>query len=150
MTEQDWHEASEAALALFAFGAQKADEKGLILVDTKYEFARDNDGQLMIVDELHTPDSSRYWLKDSYQRRFDQGLEPESIDKEFLRLWFAEHCDPYHDEVLPKAPDALICELSARYIRLYEMITGIEFQYPEPLNPVMERISRNLLLTQPA
>lgn len=144
MTEKDWQEASQAALRLFSFGAQKAFEKGLILVDTKYEFARDEQGQLMIVDELHTPDSSRYWLAESYQSRFEQGLEPESIDKEFLRLWFAKHCDPYHDKVLPEAPEDLICELSARYIRLYEMITGFEFQYSECSMPATDRIYKNL------
>ncbi len=73
-------------------------------MDTKYEFGKDADGKIILVDEIHTPDSSRYWLADSYAERFAKQLEPENIDKEFLRLWFAENCDPYKDEVLPEAP----------------------------------------------
>ncbi|HCJ94974.1 MAG TPA: phosphoribosylaminoimidazolesuccinocarboxamide synthase, partial [Sphaerochaeta sp.] len=100
-------------------------------VDTKYEFGRDCDGTIRIIDELHTPDSSRYWIADTYAERLSRGEEPENIDKEFLRLWFRKVCDPYHDEVLPKAPEELVVELSLRYIRLYEMITGQQFPFDE-------------------
>lgn len=96
----------------------------------------------MLIDEVHTPDSSRYWLKESYQSRFAENKEPENVDKEFLRLWFKAHCDPYKDKVLPKAPDDLVVELSSRYITLYEMITGSEFRTDDI--PVKERISKNL------
>lgn len=97
----------------------------------------------MLIDEIHTPDSSRYWQADSYQARIDAGQEPQNFDKEFLRLWFKEHCDPYKDEVLPKAPDEMIVELSHRYIQIYEQITGQKFE--TDLNtPILERIEKNL------
>jgi len=127
MTAEEWDYASNAALALFAFGVKTAQQKGLILVDTKYEMGRDAGNNILLIDELHTPDSSRYWLADSYEERFMAGKEPVNMDKEFLRLWFAEHCDPYHDALLPEAPEELVTTLSARYIQLYEMITGCGF-----------------------
>lgn len=83
-----------------------------------------------------------FWLKDSYEQRIREGKEPENIDKEFLRLWFKEHCDPYKDKILPEAPAELIIELSARYIRLYEMITGKTFSVLDV--PVRDRMTRNL------
>jgi phosphoribosylaminoimidazole-succinocarboxamide synthase len=144
MSAEDWEYCSQTALKLFAWGQEKAQENGLILVDTKYEMGLDPDGEIIVVDELHTPDSSRYWLADSYEERFRQGLEPENIDKEFLRLWFREHCDPYRDEILPKAPEALVVELSQRYIQLYEMITGQAFPFPDDSQPALERIQNNL------
>lgn len=131
MEAEDWEVVAAKALELFEFGRQKALEHGLILVDTKYEFGKDADGVIRIIDELHTPDSSRYWLADSYQSRFDRGEEPLNIDKEFLRLWFRKVCDPYHDAVLPEAPPALVTELSLRYITLYEMITGNPFPFEQ-------------------
>jgi phosphoribosylaminoimidazole-succinocarboxamide synthase len=72
---------------------------GLLLVDTKYEFGKASDGSILLIDEVHTPDSSRYWIAASYEDRQSQGMEPENIDKEFLRLWFRNNCDPYHDKV---------------------------------------------------
>lgn len=144
MSAADFAAASEYALALFEFGTQKAAERGLILVDTKYEFGVDAHGQITLIDEIHTPDSSRYWLAPSYAERFAQGLEPENIDKEFLRLWFVEHCDPYKDAVLPNAPEELIIKLSSRYIQLYEMITGQQFHFTQTLN-VNERILQRVV-----
>ncbi len=117
----------QTALALFNRGTEIARRNGLILVDTKYEFGLDEKGDIVLVDEIHTPDSSRFWIAESYQNRFNEGKEPESIDKEFIRLWFRKHCDPYNDKVLPDPPTELVIELSRRYIRLYEMITGKEF-----------------------
>jgi len=99
----------------------------LILVDTKYEFGVATDGEILLIDEIHTPDSSRYWLADSYVARLAEGLEPDMIDKEFFRLWFRERCDPYKDAVLPVPPDELIAELASRYIQLFEKITGEVF-----------------------
>jgi phosphoribosylaminoimidazole-succinocarboxamide synthase len=124
LTEDEWGYASEKALALFSFGQKLAAERGLILADTKYEFGVDEEGEIILIDEIHTPDSSRYWLADSYKTRLAAGQEPEMIDKEFFRLWFRERCDPYKDKVLPEAPDDLIAELAARYIQLFEKITG--------------------------
>ena len=95
-----------------------------MLVDTKFEFGLADDGTCVLIDEVLTPDSSRYWLAHSYEARHAAGQEPENIDKEFLRLWYRERCDPYKDEVIPAAPDELVCELSRRYILLYELITG--------------------------
>lgn len=144
MTADDWAHCRDAALALFAFGQEKAAEHGLILVDTKYEMGRDADGTIRLIDEIHTPDSSRYWLADSYQQRIAAGQEPENVDKEFLRLWFKEHCDPYADAELPKAPDDLVVELGRRYVFLYERITGRAFEFPDPSVPIGDRIKNNL------
>lgn len=144
MTKDDWEQASALALKLYEKGVEIAKRHGLILVDTKYEFGRDSQGNIMVVDEIHTPDSSRYWLADSYDDRIDAGLEPENIDKEFLRLWFAKSCDPYKDEVLPQAPEELIIQLSSRYIQLYEMITGTNFDFGENGEDAQERILKNI------
>lgn len=144
MTEEDWEIASHAAMRLFEFGVETAKRNGLILVDTKYEMGKDAEGNIVLIDEIHTPDSSRYWLASSYEQRFLQKLEPENIDKEFLRLWFAKECDPYHDKELPVAPDDLIVTLSSRYIQLYEMITGNTFKFPDASNAMTQRIMRNI------
>lgn len=145
MTQADWDYASRKALELFEFGQRMAASHGLILVDTKYEFGKDANGVITLLDEIHTPDSSRYWIAATYAERFTNGLEPENIDKEFLRLWFKDHSDPYKDKDMPKAPSDLIVELSRRYIRLYETITGQTFQFPDPnINP-SERIKKNIV-----
>jgi phosphoribosylaminoimidazole-succinocarboxamide synthase len=130
------------ALSLFARGQELAARSGLILVDTKYEFGTDADGALVLIDEIHTPDSSRYWQRDSYAARFAAGEEPHYFDKEFLRLWFRDHCDPYKDAILPPAPPDLVQELSRRYVAMYEQITGGKFEYGE--TPILPRIERNL------
>lgn len=143
MSLKDWERAEEAAFKLFAFGTEVALKNNLILVDTKYEMGKDAEGNIVLVDELHTPDSSRYWLADSYEKNFSKNLEPEYIDKEFLRLWFKDHCDPYNDKVLPEAPQELIAELSNRYIKLFELITGNKFYYPDSIN-IHERIRKNV------
>ncbi len=143
MTKEDWEYTSKKALELFRFGQAEAQKNGLILVDTKYEFGKDEHGTITLVDEIHTPDSSRYWIASSYQERFNNGLEPENIDKEFLRLWFKENCDPYNDEELPAAPEELVAELSSRYIQLHEMITGQKFQFPQDNQNIQERIRNN-------
>jgi phosphoribosylaminoimidazole-succinocarboxamide synthase len=138
-----WDHAAEVVLALFTYGQKVAARHGLILVDTKYELGIDDRGEIMLIDEIHTPDSSRYWLSASYQERIKNGQEPENIDKEFLRLWFKDHCDPYNDKELPPAPDDLVIELSSRYIKLYEMITGTDFQIDLRM-PTKERLAKNL------
>ncbi|MBK2356059.1 phosphoribosylaminoimidazolesuccinocarboxamide synthase [Francisella hispaniensis] len=145
LTQQQWDFASQKALELFEFGQQKALEHGLILADTKYEFGVDEKTcEIILIDELHTPDSSRFWLKDSYATRFENGEEPENIDKEFFRLWFAKNCDPYNDEVLPQAPQELVVELSQKYITLFEMITGQKFEVPRDLENINQRIVKNV------
>jgi phosphoribosylaminoimidazole-succinocarboxamide synthase len=132
----------DTAFALFARGQQVAAQRGLALVDTKYEFGLDGQGELVLIDEIHTPDSSRYWQLASYDGRFAAGEEPDYFDKEFLRLWFKEHSDPYADKKLPDAPAELVDELSRRYIKMYEQITGKAFAYGA--TPVLPRIERNL------
>lgn len=144
MSKSDWEAASSAALALFAFGQQEAAKRGLLLVDTKYEFGKDADGKIVLIDEIHTPDSSRYWLANTYEARHAAGDEPQNIDKEFLRLWFRANCDPYKDEVLPEAPQELVSELSRRYILLYETITGEEFVPASVDVPAGERMPANI------
>ncbi|MDO5577273.1 MAG: phosphoribosylaminoimidazolesuccinocarboxamide synthase, partial [Fibrobacter sp.] len=141
--EKTWRELEKIVLALFDFGTQVASKNGLILVDTKYELGVNSNGEIVLIDEIHTPDSSRYWLKSTYQHQFDNGKEPQNIDKEFLRLWFRENCDPYNDKVLPDAPDDLVVELSSRYIQLYEMITGQNFESHSDI-PIQTRITENL------
>ncbi len=144
MTADEWEQCSRIALELFEFGQAKAAEHGLILVDTKYEMGRDKNGEILLVDEIHTPDSSRYWVADTYQQCMREGQEPDNVDKEFLRLWFTENCEPYEDEVLPPAPDDLVVELSRRYIYLYEKITGRSFEFPEADQPIETRLASNL------
>jgi phosphoribosylaminoimidazole-succinocarboxamide synthase len=141
--ESLWNKLEAVVFGLFQRGAEIAARNGLILVDTKYELGLDENGEVTLIDEVHTPDSSRYWLALSYEERIAKGLEPENIDKEFLRLWFKDHCDPYHDKDLPKAPDDLVVELSSRYILLYEMITGKPIEVDLTL-PVQTRIAKNL------
>jgi phosphoribosylaminoimidazole-succinocarboxamide synthase len=130
MTQADLDVCAQAAAQVFALGQSVAGEHGLILVDTKYEFGRDEEtGEILLIDEVHTPDSSRYWLASTYEERIAAGKEPDNIDKEFLRLWFRDNCDPYKDEVLPEAPRDLVLELARRYITLYEMITWKDFDF---------------------
>lgn len=132
MTQDDLNVCTDAALKVFALGQQIAAEHGLILVDTKYEFGRDEStGEILLIDEVHTPDSSRYWLASTYQQKVALGQEPDNIDKEFLRLWFRDHCDPYNDKEIPEAPRDLVLELARRYITLYEMITWNDFPLME-------------------
>jgi phosphoribosylaminoimidazole-succinocarboxamide synthase len=128
LTASEWEFCSVKALELFAFGQKVAAERGLMLVDTKYEFGVTEGGEILLIDEIHTPDSSRYWLSDSYEERLAAGQEPNMIDKEFFRLWFRERCDPYKDAQLPVPPDDLIAELASRYVQLFERITGMAFE----------------------
>lgn len=120
-----WEQIEAAALALFAYGQEVARRAGLILVDTKYEFGEWG-GQPMLIDEVHTPDSSRFWRMESYAERLAAGLEPENFDKEFIRLWYAER--GYRgDGDPPPWPSELAVQASLRYIRVYEMLTGQTF-----------------------
>lgn len=135
MTRAQWDECSAYALAIFARGQAIASTRGLVLVDTKYEFGVAADGSIALIDEVQTPDSSRYWLAPTYAARHAAGQEPENIDKEFLRLWYRERCDPYKDATVPDAPDDLVCELARRYILLFELITGETFDFDAAAAP---------------
>lgn len=129
-----------ASLALFNYGSHLCRRKGLILVDTKYEFGLYN-GRLILMDEIHTPDSSRFWIAKTYKDRFGRGLEPENYDKEFLRLWYAER-GYKGDGKPPKMSRDLIVDLAKRYIDIYEKITGKNFQVYK--YPIERRIKDNL------
>ncbi len=144
ITQEQWDELADISLKLFARGKEIAARHGLILVDTKYEFGLDEQGKITLADEIHTPDSSRYWKADSYEARLAADAEPESLDKEFLRLWIRGECDPYKDEI-PTIPAATIVEFAGKYIALYETVTGKEFELPDTSVPVKERIKRNLV-----
>ena len=109
---------------LFEFGQEIASKAGFILVDTKYEFGRDENNNIILIDELHTCDSSRYWIKESYQRRFDAGLEPEKLDKDCVRDWVINHCDPYNDNI-PPIPDSIIQKAYSNYKYFYNSISFI-------------------------
>ncbi len=143
LTQAQWEQLSAYALALFARGREIAATRGLILVDTKYEFGTDADGTIILADEIHTPDSSRYWMAESYGQRFAAGERPESFDKDFVRAWVAERCDPYKDPI-PEIPEAMILQTAAVYVRAFETITGRAFEPPKGDEPVLERIRRNL------
>jgi phosphoribosylaminoimidazole-succinocarboxamide synthase len=143
LTQAQWDQVSAYALALFARGQKLARERGLILADTKYEFGTDAEGRIVLADEIHTPDSSRYWFAASYPARFAAGEKPESFDKDFVRNWVVARCDPYTQE-LPPIPQELIDETSAVYVRAFETITGTAFAYPPKGEDPVERIRRNL------
>ena len=142
LTAQQWETVSAYALALFDRGQRMAAERGLILVDTKYEFGTDADGQVVLADEIHTPDSSRYWIAETYDAKFAAGERPDSFDKDFVRSWVAARCDPYVDPI-PEIPAAMIEETSKVYIQAFEAITGQTFEPPAD-EPVLDRVRRNL------
>lgn len=131
----------KVALGLFARGQKIADKAGMILVDTKYEMGLLN-GKLILIDEIHTPDSSRYWVKKTYKKRLVTGLEPESYDKEPLRIWFKER--GYKGEgIPPKMPPEFIAKMSTLYMGIYEKITGKKFVPDLSINS-SKRIAENL------
>jgi phosphoribosylaminoimidazole-succinocarboxamide synthase len=143
VTPAQWEQLSAYALALFARGQQLAAQRGLILADTKYEFGTDPEGRIVLADEIHTPDSSRYWRADSYEARFEAGEKPESFDKDFVRNWVVARCDPYKDEI-PEIPEDFVLATTAVYIQAFETITGQSFTLPGTAEPVLERVRRNL------
>lgn len=146
LTSTQWEEIHAVALKLFARGQEIAARTGLILVDTKYEFGYDYENKIMLIDEVHTQDSSRYWKMESYEERVSKGEEPEYFDKEFLRLWFKENCDPYNDVTLPEAPEAMRLELARRYIEIYEKLSLKKFETLPP-SDIESRIRLALLST---
>jgi len=141
LDEQTWDRVQTAALSIFKRGQEVAHKAGIILVDTKYEFGRAADGSVLLIDEVHTPDSSRFWKANTYQARFAAGADPENFDKEFVRLAYAEK--GYRgDGEIPSMPDELWVSASERYIQIYEMLTGKEFV--PGAYPVQERLLENL------
>ncbi len=141
MTEKDFDAAAEMAQSLFAHGQKVCAAQGLILVDTKYEIGRSKDGRLMVIDEIHTPDSSRYWYANTYEERMANEQDPESFDKEYLRRWLKE-VGYTGDGPIPDIPDDVRVEASRRYIEACDVIRGEPF---EPnLEPPNARIRKNL------
>ena len=138
----DLYERAEAlTAALFRAGTEWAASRGLILVDTKYELGLDEREELVVIDEIHTPDSSRYWYRDTYEQALAQGRDPQALDKEYLRRWLVEQ--GWRGEgAPPPLPDDVRCEAARRYIEAYERITGSAF-VPDLLPP-LERIRANL------
>ena len=143
LSQERWDELAELSLAVFARGREIAATRGLILVDTKFEFGLDENGEVCLADEILTPDSSRFWLADSYAERLAAGQDPQGLDKEFLRLWVRERCDPYKDPI-PEIPDDTLVEFSGRYIRLFEQVTGLSFEADAGDQSVLDRVRENL------
>jgi phosphoribosylaminoimidazole-succinocarboxamide synthase len=143
LTAAQWDEVSSRALALFALGQKMMAERGLILVDTKYEFGTDETGRILLADEIHTPDSSRYWIASGYDAAFDAGTRPPSFDKDVIRAWVAARCDPYNDPI-PEIPPEMIAATSKVYIDAFEAITGQTFVPDMSGATPLERIRANL------
>jgi phosphoribosylaminoimidazole-succinocarboxamide synthase len=136
-----WDQVQAAALAIFKRGQEVARKAGLILVDTKYEFGLASDGSVVLIDEVHTPDSSRFWKADTYEARFAAGEDPENFDKEFVRIAYAEK--GYRgDGEAPPMSDELWASASERYITIYELLTGKKFDAGE--YPIEPRLIENL------
>ncbi len=135
-----WRQIEQIALRLFARGQQLAEEQGLILVDTKYEMGRNRDGQIALADEVHTPDSSRYWIRATYEERHSRDEEPESLDKEFLRLWLMDK--GISDMNIPVLDDDIRIEVAERYISLFERVTGQAFTPELGTGTLRERIEK--------
>lgn len=143
LTPQQWQDVCAKSLSVFARGREISARHGLILVDTKFEFGVDEKGEIILADEILTPDSSRYWIAKTYGMRLECGDEPESLDKEFLRLWIAARCDPYNDPI-PEIPGEVLLSFSEKYIQLFETVTGQKFERADIDTSVRERIRANL------
>jgi phosphoribosylaminoimidazole-succinocarboxamide synthase len=144
MPAADFDTAARMALELFAFGQKVCADRGLILVDTKYEFGKAPDGRIVVIDEIHTPDSSRFWFTSSYPERFQSGQAPESFDKEYVRRWLKER-NFSGDGPIPTIPDDVKIEAVRRYVEAVETITGAPF-VPNLEEPIA-RMRRNLGLS---
>ena len=143
VSEEDYVELERISLELFKRGSEIAKEKGLILVDTKYEFGK-KDGKIYLIDEIHTPDSSRYFYADGYQERFDKGENQKQLSKEFVREWLMENgFQGKEGQEVPEMTDEFVDQVSERYIELYESITGDKFVKADVSN-VTDRIEKNV------
>lgn len=144
VSEADYLQLEQYTRALFQRGTEMAAERGLILVDTKYEFGK-KDGQIYLIDEIHTPDSSRYFYAAGYTERLARGERQKQLSKEFVREWLMAHgFQGKEGQLMPEMPDAFVWEISERYIELYEKITGKIFQKANTEN-ILQRIEQNIL-----
>ena len=142
--EKDYLKLEEYTKAVFQRGSEMAEERGLILVDTKYEFGK-KDGKIFLIDEIHTPDSSRYFYKDGYQERQENGEPQKQLSKEFVREWLMENGFQGKDgQKIPEMNKEFVKSVSERYIELFEKVSGTKFEKPELENPY-ERIEKNVL-----
>ena len=141
LTSDQYNHIAEASLKLYRRGVEIAAKQGIILVDTKYEFGVTSGGEIVLIDELHTPDSSRFWFANEYEKRFASGEEQKKVDKEYLREWLAERGFRGEGEI-PQIPDEIRAETARRYIEAFELITGLTFQ-AQP-GSVIDRIGMNL------
>ncbi len=141
LTEAQWNTIADASLKLYQRGVEIAAKQGIILVDTKYEFGIAPDGRIVLIDEIHTPDSSRFWFANEYDARLASGEEQKKIDKEYLREWLAAKGFRGEGEI-PAIPDEVRCETARRYIEAYELITGQTFT--AEVGDVNARLKKNL------
>jgi phosphoribosylaminoimidazole-succinocarboxamide synthase len=142
--EKDYLKLEEFTRAIFQRGSEMADERGLILVDTKYEFGK-KDGKIFLIDEIHTPDSSRYFYKDGYRQRQENGEPQKQLSKEFVREWLMENGFQGKDgQKIPEMNKEFVESVSNRYIELFEKVSGTKFEKPDFKNPI-ERIEKNVL-----
>jgi phosphoribosylaminoimidazole-succinocarboxamide synthase len=136
LTAAEYDRLVDWALSLFERGTEMAAEHGLLLVDTKYEFGRTSDGHFVLIDEVHTPDSSRYYYAEGYEERLEKGVPQEQLSKEFVREWLMDHdFQGREGDEMPALPDAFRVRVAERYIELYETVTGLEFDpdlHPDP------------------
>ena len=142
--EKDYIKLEDYTMAIFQRGSEMADERGLILVDTKYEFGK-KDGKIFLIDEIHTPDSSRYFYKEGYQQRQDNGEPQKQLSKEFVREWLMENgFQGKEGQKIPEMNNEFIKSVSNRYIELFEKVSGTKFKKPD-FNNQLERIEKNVL-----
>ena len=145
VSEEDYIVLEKYTRALFQKGTELAAERGLILVDTKYEFGKTKEGKIVLIDEIHTPDSSRYFYADGYEARQEKGENQKQLSKEFVRQWLIENgFQGLEGQTIPEMNDEKIKEISERYIELYEKITGETFVKSDVSN-ISERIEKNVL-----
>ena len=143
VSEADYNQLESYTLQLFQRGTEMAAKRGLILVDTKYEFGK-KDGKIYLIDEIHTPDSSRYFYSEGYQERFDKGEDQKQLSKEFVRQWLIQNgFQGQHGQQVPEMTDSYVNEVSERYIELYENITGEKF-IKSNADDVLSRIEKNI------
>ena len=144
MSEEDYEVMERYTRALFARGTEMAAAKGLILVDTKYEFGK-RDGKVILIDEIHTPDSSRYFYADGYQERFEKGEAQRQLSKEFVRQWLIDNGFMGKEgQLVPEMTDEFCQEVTDRYVELYEHVTGRKFEKADD-SDLNARIERNVL-----
>jgi phosphoribosylaminoimidazole-succinocarboxamide synthase len=142
ISAEDFDAAAKLVKELFAFGQKFAAERGLILVDTKYEIGKNAKGELVVMDEIHTPDSSRYWYADDYDARMAKGEDPRGLDKEYVRRWLVDNHGYRGDGPAPSLPDEVRVEAARRYVEIFELVTGRKFE-PDTQDP-QARLARNL------